>query len=393
MLPHPRRTAVSPSALTLVLAPALALALAGCSGEPSYDDRDWSAVEPVAAPVPQVREPDPATTRANLAALDPCAVGAAGATGEVARVPGEQPGSCTVHRADGTVEVLTLARYYVDASQGPEAISALDSRERVEVAGVATWVGGGPVTSGGPGAPCAVVVPASLELALAIVDAEDDCAVASAVAEAALGDPAAVTRPGRTVDEPLFYAADEPDPGGAGGCAELGGQVAWLCAPVAGAGEVDVPDDPVDLVRRGEADPQVLCLPALESARATVDSDGRSWVAMTTAVSPQDLAERASYDGPRQCTLLEARDDPGADAADDPATVLVSARRQPLETNANTEVAGHPAYHSERSGTWEVALTEPGDNGFLRIEVLDADREEPDWARDLVEDLVERVWD
>lgn len=369
----------------IVAALPLALVLAGCSGDPSYDDRDWSQVEPVAAGIPQVREPGAAGTRTNLAALDPCAVGAAGEDESIA-TPGNG-GTCTVNRGDGTVEVTTTARYFVEGS-GPDAINALDSRERVEIAGVATWIGEGPVTSGGPGAGCAVVVPASLELALAIVDADEDCAVARATAEAVLSDLAAVTRTGRTVTEPVFYAADEPDPGGVGGCTELGDQVEWLCAPV---GEVEVPDDPVDLIRHGEADPRVLCLPALESVQATAASAGRSWVAMTTAVAPQDLTERASYDGPRQCTLLEAKE--RADADSDPTTVIVSARRQPLETTANTEVAGHPAFHSEPSGTWEVVLTEPGENGFLRIEVLGAGRAEPQWAEEFVADLVERVFD
>lgn len=363
----------------------LALVLAGCSGDPSYDDRDWSPVEPVAADIPQVREPGAADTRTNLDALDPCAVGAAGEARTIA-TPGDA-GTCTVNRGDGTVEVVATARYFVEGS-GPDAINALDSRERVEIAGVVAWVGEGPVTSDGPDVRCAVVVPASLTLALAIVDADEDCASARATAEAALADLAAVTRTGRTVTEPVFYATDEPDPGGVGGCAQLGDQIEWLCAPV---GEVDVPDDPVDLIRHGEADPRVLCLPALESAQRTAAGKGRSWVAVTTAVNPQELSERASYDGPRQCTLLEAKE--RADADGNPATIIVSARRQPLETNANTEVAGHRAYHSELSGTWEVALTETDENGFLRIEVLDAEREEPAWAEELVADLVERVFD
>lgn len=383
-MPHPRPRSV------LVALP-LALVLGGCSGEKSYDDRDWSAVDPVAADVPQVREPDAATTRANLAALDPCAVGAAGSPGAAAtiRLPGKG-GSCTVHRGAGTVEVITDARYLVDGS-GLDAINALDSRERVEIAGVATWVGAGPVTSGGDDVPCAVVVPASLERALAVIDAEDDCAVAKEVVAAALADLAAVTRKGRSVAEPVFYAADETDPGGEGACTELADQLEWLCAPV---GDVDVPDDPVDLIRYGEADPRVLCLPALESARAVAAGTGRTWVAVTTGAAPQELAERASYDGPRQCTLLAAKDAEDAEDADtNPATIIVTARRDPLETGANTEVAGHPAYHSDLAGTWEVALTETGENGFLRVEITDVGRDEPDWAEELVADLVDRVLD
>ncbi|MEV5000171.1 hypothetical protein [Nocardioides sp. LML1-1-1.1] len=375
---------MSPTPRWIVAALPLALVLAGCSGEPSYDDRDWSAVDAAAPGVPQVRDPALALTRANLGALDPCAVGAVGEGGAL-REPGEEPGSCTVNRGAGTVEVLTAARYLVEGS-GPDTVNALDTRERAEVAGVATWVGPGPVTSGGDPAGCAVVVPASLDLALAIVDADDDCATAKQVAAAALADLPAVTRPGRGLTAPVFYAADEPGPGGEGACAELGGQIAWLCAPV---GDVDVPGDPVDLIRHGEADPAVLCVPALESARASAASKGRSWVAMTTATGPQDRAERASYDGKRQCTLLAAKDDEDVDG--NPATIIVAARRDPLETKADAEVAGHPAYHDERSGTWEVALTTTDERGFLRVEVLDAERQEPAWAKDFVADLVERV--
>lgn len=369
----------------------LVLLMAGCSDasdDESYADRDWSAVTPVVADVPEVREPAAAPTRANLRALDPCAVGAAGDAD--ATEPPRQGTTCTVLRAEGTVGVETDVRYYVDS--GPEAVNALNSRDRVEIAGLAAWVGPGPTGGVDAHAPCAVVVPAGLEQALVIADAEPGCPAATAAAEAALADLGAVARGGRTLTEPVFYAADEPDPGGAGGCAELGDQLAWLCAPVGDAGSVEVPTDPVDLIRQGEADPQVLCLPALESADEAAATDGRSWVAVTTAVGPQDLAERSSYDGPRQCTLLAAPDVPAAAADDNPATVIVAARREPLGTEPNTEVAGHPAYHSEISGTWEVALTDTSEHGLLRIEVLDTDRHEPAWAEDLVEDLVERAF-
>ena len=374
---------MSPTPRWIAVALPLALVLAACSGEPSYDDRDWSAVDAAATGVPQVRDPALPLPRANLGALDPCAIGAAGEEDAIRTPAGS--GSCTVNRGAGTVEVLTAARYLVEGS-GPDVVNALDSRERAEVAGVATWVGPGPVTSGGDGVGCAVVVPASLDLALAITDADDDCATAKQVAAAALADLPAVTRPGRSLTAPVFYAAGEPGPGGEGACAELGGQIAWLCAPV---GDVDVPGDPVDLIRHGEADPAVLCVPALASARESAASKGRSWVAMTTATGPQDRAERASYDGRRQCTLLAAKDDEDVDA--NPATIIVTARRDPLETKGNAEVAGHPAYHDERSGTWEVALTTTDERGFLRVEVLDAERREPAWAKDLVADLAERV--
>ncbi|MCR6033662.1 hypothetical protein GGQ22_19830 [Nocardioides sp. zg-579] len=382
----------SPMRRTLTAVPLalpLALLLAGCgvlSAEESYADRDWSAAPPVVADVPQVREPTAARTRANLRALDPCAIGAAG-DADSTEPPGERT-VCTALRSDGTVEVDTAARYYVEGS-GPDAINALDSRDRVEIAGVAAWVGPGPTTAGGRSRSCAVVVPASLELALVIADAEPDCGAATAAAEAAIGDLGSMTRPGRDVTAPVFYAADEPDPGGVGGCAHLGDQRRWLCAPVDQDG-VDVPADPVDLIRRGEVDPQVLCLPALEAARETAATDGRSWVAMTTTVSPQDRDERSSYDGPRQCTLVAAEDDGGgADA--NPATILVSARREPLGTQANTEVSGHPAYHAEIAGAWEIALTDPTEHGYLSVQVLDTERSEPTWAEDLVEDLVRRT--
>ncbi len=378
---------------TVQLIPALlipALAVAGCSRTQGYADRDWSAIDPVAADIPQVREPDEKATRTNLDALDPCAVGAAGDPDAVgAPAPPPKPGkdvTCTSVRAEGTVEVITAARYFVDGT-GPDAINALDDRVRSEIAGFAVWTGPGPVTPDGPNARCAVVVPASLELGLVILDEREDCTAATAAATAALGDLPSVTRAGQHVTVPVFYAADEPDPGGAGACAELGDQLEWLCAPV---GQVDVPKDPVDLIRHGEADPGMLCTPALLSVRATAETDGRTWVGMTTAVAPQDLDERTSYDGPRQCTLLEAKDRADADSA--PVTIIVTARRQPLETSANTDVAGHPAYHSKLSGTWEVALTKPTEHGYLSIDIVDDRREEPAWAKKFVADLVKRVF-
>lgn len=287
----------------------------------------------------------------------------------------------------------TAARYYDDSTY--DAVNALNTRDRVEIAGVAAWVGEGTTTAGGRRYACAVVVPASLHQALVIADADAGCAAATAAAEAALADLGAVSRAGREVTEPVFYGADEPDPGGAGGCSQLGDQIAWLGAPVGVEGSVEVPTDPVDLIRRAEADPQVLCFPALESARATAATTSRIWVAMTTALGPQDLDERSSYDGPRQCTLVAATDSPdageGPGVDDDPATIILSARSQPLGTNPSTEVAGHPAFHFEVSGRWEVALTEISEHGFLRISILDTDRAAPAWAEDFVEDLVQRT--
>lgn len=78
-------------------------------------------------------------------------------------------------------------------------------------------------------------------------------------------------------------------------------------------------------------------------------------MAVTTAVGPQARTERTRYRGPRQCTFLKVRKRKDADA--NPATVIVSARREPVETAANAEVSGHPAYHSELSSRWEVALS------------------------------------
>ncbi|MBM9458691.1 hypothetical protein JK386_02135 [Nocardioides sp. zg-536] len=364
----------------------LVLLAAACSAEASYDDRDWSAIEPVAAEVPQVRVPDPAVTEANLAALDPCAVGAAGD-------PAAEPASldrrdtsreCQVQRSDGPVQVIVGAPYL---AEGSDAAGVLERRTRQDVAGVAAWVGPGPVGNG-RSARCAVIVPLSPERTLVVADPdEDDCGVALTAAEAALADPAAMARPGGTVTEPVFYAADEPDPGGVDGCAELADQLAWLCVP---ATDADVPGDPVDLIRHGEADPAVLCVPALASAEQAAPVAGRRWVAVTTAPNPVPEGERASYDGARVCTLLTSKVRGGE--ADDATKVVVTARRDPLKVEANTEVAGHPTHHAKQSGTWEVALTETDANGYLRVQVLDADRKEPAWAEDLVTDLVERVF-
>ncbi|MFD1247100.1 hypothetical protein ACFQ3F_04815 [Nocardioides ginsengisoli] len=464
------------------------------SRDPSYADRDWSAMEPVAAAVPPVRTPDPAVTRDSLAALDACAVGAAGEPGAT-RIDGG-PGTCTVHRSDGTVVVSTSVAYRLDESHGMQAINALDSRDRVEHSGVAMWVGPGPVSAGltVSGATCAVVVPASLDLALAIVADSADCTAAEASAEAALADLDAVTatrplppacdllaavaptevlsqdvatcaggdltltlgaapldearllgRPTRlggadareaddgracayewpvgrdatggpvrallrggpcarlrplatravaavatmsasTVTAPVFYGADEPDPGGVGGCAELGDQLSWLCAP---ARTRSLPDDPVDAIRSGEADPDALCTAALRSAKAA----GRTMVAVTTAPTLLDDAARLSYDGPRVCTLLEPTDGPGDR---DTTTIIVTASRDRLETVGNTAVAGHPAYHSKQASTWEIALTSPDERGYLRVRVIRSDtrgdRTEPAWAQAYVGDLVERLW-
>jgi hypothetical protein len=487
-----RRTLGAAAVVLLALVAGLAWWLG--SRDPSYADRDWSAMAPVAAAVPEVRTPDPAVVRGSLAALDPCAVGAAGEA-DASRVEGG-PGTCTVYRSAGTVVVATSVAYRLDESHGPDAVNALDSRERVELSGVAAWVGPGPVSGGLKvgGTACAVVVPASPDLALAIVADSADCTAAEASAEAALADLGAVTtnhplppacdllatvapagvlsqdvatctgddltltvgaapldearlvgRPTRlagtgareadggrtcayewpigrdgagrpvrallrggpcarlrplatravaggarlappTLTAPVFYGAVEPDPGGVGGCAELGDQLSWMCAP---ARLRSLPDDPVDAIRTGEADPDALCTAALGSAKAA----GRTMVAVTTAPTLLDDAARASYDGRRRCTLLEPTDGPGDH---DTTTIIVTASRERLETVGNTTVAGRPAYHSTTASTWEIALTTPDERGYLRVEVIGSDtrghRSEPTWAADYARDLVERVW-
>lgn len=467
------------------------------SREESYADRDWSALEPAAAGVPQVRAPDPRTTRDSLAALDPCSIGAAGES-DATRVPGD-PGTCTVHRLGGTVVVHTSVAYLVGDGAGLtlDAVNALDSRDREDVAGIATWVGDGAISPlvEDDDAGCSVVVPASLDLALAIVGDSADCDTVTATAEAALSDLGALLAadppppacdllatavradeelrqdlstcdseeltltvgrspmddahlfgqaarvggaevqvaddgracayewtigtaergrplkallqggpcpelekrlarvlaqgnlPAPTLTEPVFYAADEPTPGGEGGCAELGDQLAWLCAPFTPR---KVPDDPVEVIREGEADPDLLCAAALDVA----EDSGLSLAATTTAGGLVDRADRAGHTGRRQCTLLEPTTTASGPSS---TTITISASRDPVETVGNTSVADHPAYHSAAAGTWEIALTTTTERGHLEILVatttVGSGREEPDWARSFVTDLVERLWD
>lgn len=121
----------------------------------------------------------------------------------------------------------------------------------------------------------------------------------------------------------IVYADGQPDGAAVGACEHASAQAARECAP---AVEVDVPDDPAELVALGAVDPNVVC-----SAAATVVHD----------LLADDL---------QPVTVLSTQNTPGAGAslacehvrADHALTVRVATAVEPLGYGDETTVAGHP---------------------------------------------------
>lgn len=326
-----------------------------------YADRDWSALAPVVPSIPSPWEPV-ADDLATLESADPCAVlrSIAPSAGRVERL--EVGCRTTPSRAD--LEV------WLDGS-GPSGDPAEIARQGSErdIEGVTAWEV--PATAAGP---CTVFLPAGASQGLAVrsEDAEVCADLTERIARTLQDwreDPAAFSDDGaRPVGGLPFTPYGEVTLRGSGACADLRGQWELQCA-----GHVDrtVPSDPVERIRAGEADPDVVCTAALEAAgRAGVDEKPNA----VTAVEPIPQGSRA-------CVLL---------VGDRDSVVWITASREAMGAAAGLEVAGHPARKNPYGApAYEIALGDADANGHVSVQFdsLDGSLSEPEWGQRFLSEL------
>ena len=123
-----------------------------------------------------------------------------------------------------------------------------------------------------------------------------------------------------------------------------------------------------DLIREGEADPDVVCSGALEAAAdADLGADVR-------AVTADD-------DSHRWCVLLVGERE---------AEVYVRTSRDALDASAPLTIGGHSARQAPFDvPAYQIALADPADRGQLVIRFSSdgGDLQEPEWGRRLADSL------
>lgn len=162
----------------------------------------------------------------------------------------------------------------------------------------------------------------------------------------------------------VLYRYDRPDHTGTGPCAHVLHQADERCAPY---NERVVPQDPIDFLRHGEADPDVVCTLALPVAREHL---------------PSAEAVTAGHHH-RTCVLV----DPSHDFS-----IVVRASRDAIGAGAEHEIAGHPTRRLSDT-LWEVALTRPEDRGHLVVSLTTYRGAAPAWVADFVEGLTRQALD
>lgn len=332
--------------------------------EPDPADADWSALAPVDPDIVEVAEPSAEAVRV-LDRIDPCAAARAGdRTAEVIR---RSRVTCTVAGRGGevTADVAPLA--------GDVATAAFEGTD-TDLAGYLGLARVSPAAG-----TCLVLLPAGTRRGL-LLTSEDAPGCAGLVDRARdlvstlEDDPGALERPVLSSPPPAtlpFTRFGEPSVAGVGACRDLWRQFQRDCAEHTAG---DVPDDPVELLRAGEADPDVLCTVALETAEEVLDEP----VAAVTAST-------ARPDDRRLCVLL---------VGDREWVVEVEASREPAGSgSADGEVGGHPYLNPILETVYDVALGETDERGTLRISFSRSPHApaEPDWGGALLEDLVERT--
>lgn len=341
----------------------------------SYADSDWSALPPAESEVAAPWEPDPEQL-AQLSAVDPCAL----LRSVDPDAPGPEPvpdGCRTSPRWDELrVEVLADPEAGLPFGNGSPSSFAYNGQER-DAAGFTAWEV--PASSGA--GHCAVFVPAGAEHGLLVRAASGPlCGVlgerVAATLETWRDDPASVAaRSGTpTAAELPFTPAGELSLRGRGACVDLSEQWAQRCAEHV---DRDVPADPVDAIREGEADPDVACAAALTAAEeAAPEVDVRA-VTATQRVP----------DGARACVLLvEERD----------SEVWIRASRDAVDASTEFSVGGHPVSENQPGGPiYAIALDDPSERGMVEVtfDALDGSLTEPAWSRSFLESLAAELLD
>lgn len=311
----------------------------------SYADRDWSAVTTPQRPRPPLWTPSTQQVAA-LDALDLCALHRA-VYPHVEKA--EQHGEvCQSWPERDDLEVERVADQRVVETQAYESTAT-------EVAGVEGWLSR-------PGR-CLLFLPAGqthgLLVSSDLAPVCDDLSgrVARALTKVA-GDP---LRLGLT-------PYGEPTIRGTGDCVDLYRQWERRCQEHTPR---DVPDDPVDAIREGEADPDIVCsaaLAAMDDAAPEVE---------VRAVTTQ-----------RSCELLIGERESG---------VSIRTTREKFSSESETTLAGHLVYENPQGApVYTIALGEQQERGTLEVDFVTAEAwsyetdpmHEPEWARPFMEALV-----
>lgn len=179
-----------------------------------------------------------------------------------------------------------------------------------------------------------------------------------------------------TIDQPaashptvprLPYRPTEPDTGVPGACADVPPAAATHCAPYADD-DVEVPDDPVDLIRHAESDPMVTCAATTEAVRATYGDElvpvalsGSKSVLLRDEISPETTPD-CLYVEPTHQVLVWVR--LSSEAMDSTAAAMADFPER--------KIADHPARAGQAENLQErwVALDRADDRGLLHLTVM-----------------------
>lgn len=328
------------------------------------DDRDWSALTPVAPDLAAPWEPSP-DLHDSLTGLDACAVlrSLDGEAGEVERLA---EGCRTTPRRDD------LAVWVVADSAVEDPGAFAYSGGEHDVAGYTAWV----IPSAVSGQ-CSAFLPAGPTHGLVVRAAAGELCAGlperlSSTLQAWQRTPERFQRAVTDGAGSLpFTPFGEASIRGTGACADLAQQWARQCAEHS-AGEL--PEDPAERIRQGEADPDVVCTAALDAA-AALDVDARA----VTAVEPEP-------NGSRACVLLIGERE---------STVWVSASRSSLGSG-DLEFAGHAARKNQFDApAYDIALGDPDDPGKISVlfEQLDGSLTEPEWGQEFLSELARTLLD
>lgn len=156
----------------------------------------------------------------------------------------------------------------------------------------------------------------------------------------------------------LLYAWGEPDTSAVGACADIDDQAELECTP---AEDADVPDDRRELIRKAEADPNVLCAAAAPVVRRHYDDS----LAGTTTLVPHGSVGRVWVEHPESATRCAFGE------SNHELEISIMPSTGTPRITGEEEVSGHPTHIAAGNGSrsYLVARDEMGEPGFLTVEV------------------------
>lgn len=201
-----------------------------------------------------------------------------------------------------------------------------------------------------------------------VVDATS-CAIADRITSRAIAALSGPPPKAPSLDGRLLYRPGEPDSAAPGACSDLPAQDRHDCEPYVEAG---VPDDPVELIRHAEADPNVNCSMAADAVRKHFGDSLRP----VTATFSGPSRECVFVGGSTQVSVRLSREPRGTD----PLPETMNYPRE-LEIAGHLAIGGISPYPpdqlpAERHELF-IALDEPDDPGSLFV-ALTTPESDPD---------------